>query len=720
MSAYLRRAMELPPHVAALKATKVIGRLVQQRVGRRRDLRGSTFADEGPLRIGCRLSLTAKDVPPVLAKTLPKLTQQYLEHRFDLLGSGWVQVRYGMSADGLEGHRYPAGPAVEADREGRWLRAHITSGNLPEARRIWRLIDGPYEPIDWQIDFKSGFRWDGKRHFRDLSYGNMAGADVKVPWELSRLQHLPQLAIAHLLAKADWPGFYEPAVYTREVRNQIIDFLATNPPRFGVNWLCPMDVGIRAANIALSIDLLKAGGAEIDAISEAAMARSLTTHARHILSNLEWSMSPRSNHYLSDLAGVLFCALYLPADAETDAWLDFAAQQLSEELISQFLPDGGNFEGSTNYHRLSAEIGLFSSAALLGVYAERACAFRSAARHRLRVRPPLGSGTTLNTADTQTGAPLPPTAVERLHGAVACVADWIKPNGRAPQVGDTDSGRLFKLHPVPATLLLGQVTDDVLDHRAMLSAGSALFDRPAFNGVTAHDWLDGVIVRALAGGGKLRSAIAAGSMPEFDIDALSKLVAEIRALPPLARRETAFDLPGLAPDQLRQRFFQDFGLLVLRGEKTYLSLRCFDKPAIVHTMGHYHDDNLALELNHDGVDLIADPGSYLYTPLKSTRDRYRNASAHFVPRPEDRSAFEFISPFATRCNARARLVHCGPTGFGAVLEGPDWKAYRAVLIETGRLTVFDGCSPGILAASLPVPVSEGYGRPSELTSTTGL
>jgi hypothetical protein len=702
LTAYLRRALELPPHVAAMKAMQLTRRLVEQRVRRRRDMRSLTFTVDGPSQLMQRLTISSDDVPETLAAILPELTQRYLDHRFELLGSGWVQVRYGLSARGVEGHRFPPAAPVQADRAGQWLAERVSAANLPESRHLWGLVDGLYEPIDWQIDFKSGFRWDGRSHYRDLSFGDVAGVDVKVPWELSRLQHLPQLATAHLLAKAGRAGFAAPAIYAREVRNQILDFLATNPPCFGVNWLCPMDVGIRAANILLAIDLLRAGGVTLDVAFERAVANAAAAHARHILANLEWSEAPRSNHYLSDLAGVLFCAIYLPADDETGAWLDFAAQQFGEELITQFLPDGGNFEGSTNYHRLSAEIGVFASAALLGVAGERAGAFASAARHRLNVRPPLGSGQVV---------PDGGAAIVRLQAAVDCVAGWIKPDGRPPQIGDTDSGRLFKLHPVLKDAA-GEICEDSLDHRALLSAGAALFDQPA-QAEKTDIWFDGAVIRSLARGRTLQAAAPPSVTPVNDVRALTELVAGIRTLATPSWREVLFDLPGLVPEQLASRFFPDFGLLVLKGGQTYLSLRCVSHRPSSYTLGHYHDDDLALELHHGGADLIADPGSYLYTPLRSARDRYRSAPAHVVPRPKDRSAVELISPIAISFNATARLVHGGPTGVGAVLEGPDWKAFRAVLIEPGKITVVDGCVPGDLALNGPVPVSEGYGRLSE-------
>jgi hypothetical protein len=712
LMAYIRRALKLPPHVVAQKAARLAGRLAMQRLHRAYDLRASTFVADGPSRLVRRVSLTADDVPASLADALPQLSERYLDHRFDLLGSGWVRVQYGVSAAGLEGYRFPVAPAVEADPEGRWLAAHVTPANLSEARRLWRLAEGAYQPIDWQIDFKSGFRWDGRRHFRDLSFGSVVGADVKVPWELARLQHLPQLATAHLLAKAGYPDFLEPAVYAREVRNQIIDFLAVNPPRFGVNWLCPMDVGIRAANMLLALDLLRAGGAVLDAPFETAVAKAAAMHARHILANLEWSTAPRSNHYLSDVAGVLFCAVYLPANDETDSWLDFAAQQLGEEVTAQFLADGGNFEGSTNYHRLSAEIALFSSAALLGVADERAAALTGAARHRLRVRPPLGNAGAPSSRDSA-GLPLPLSSqsVARLETSVSCVAGWSKPNGRPPQIGDTDSGRLFKLHPPLPTNANVERREDLLDHRALLSAGAGLFDHPPPDWLTADQWFDGIVVAAFAGGRKLPpQAQRPGATPEGNAEALAQLATQIRALPATSRREISFNLPGLVSGTLRPIVYPDFGLIVLKDAATYVSLRCVTAYNTGHTLGHYHDDNLCLELYHNGRDIIADPGSYLYTPLMEARNRYRSAAAHFVPRCEGRSAAEAISPFAMRFKAVARLVYGGVKGVGAVLEGVDWKAFRAVLIEDGRISVLDGAVPCGLSGHARIAVSEGYGR----------
>ena len=68
-----------------------------------------------------------------------------------------------------------------------------------------------YEPIDWQLDFKSGYRWSDWTWYRVIRCGNIRGADVKVPWELGRLQHLPQLALAATVAIANLEMAHKPS-----------------------------------------------------------------------------------------------------------------------------------------------------------------------------------------------------------------------------------------------------------------------------------------------------------------------------------------------------------------------------------------------------------------------------------------------------------------------------------------------------------------------------
>ena len=127
------------------------------------------------------------------------------------------------------------------------------------------------------------------------------------------MQHLPQLALAACLAAADG----EPARVERlanEFRDEVLDFIAAYPPRFGVQWVTSMDVAIRVANWVLAWDLFPRGGAgRSTASSPRSFTRSVIEHGEHLAANLEWSRELRGNHYLADVIGLLFAAAYLPA-----------------------------------------------------------------------------------------------------------------------------------------------------------------------------------------------------------------------------------------------------------------------------------------------------------------------------------------------------------------------------------------------------------------------
>lgn len=705
LAAYLRTAMKAPPHLTAVQAARLLARRLHQTREKWRDFsRASYLRDDAGGPLNRLANLSGADLPPCLEGDLRPFVRRSLAHRFDLLGSGWLTIAHGVDYPGIEGIRYPAGPAVTADQDGAWLGDRVTAANLPRARALWRMVDPSYTPIDWHVDFRSGWRWDPRTHFREVQFGTVPGADIKMPWELSRLQHLPQLALACLLAKVGRWDAAEAECCAAELRNQVLDFLATNPPRWGVNWVCPMDVGIRAANIALAVDLLRASGREPDPAFKAVVATALREHGRYIVANLEWHAGPRTNHYLGNLAGLTFCGAAL-SGAEADAWLAFAAHELAREIPVQFLEDGGCFEGSTLYHRLSSELVLFAVAALLGAAGRRTGAFCEPPFRALRVRPPLDQ-TPL--AFPPHNLPLPGETLARLAQAAAFAEGILKPDGRVPQIGDTDSGRLFKLHPTPRSDDGGELCDEVLDIGGMIAAGRALFGA-------------GPVERAEAA---VVTALAAGCIPGLSLETtatdvvgtehhLTDLIGRIAALPAGRRRRTELRLPGIGCEPLRALSYPRFGLYLLRGSESYLALRCAALDGS-HDCGHTHDDNLHLEVWHSGRDLIADPGTYVYTSLPTQRRLYRSAAAHFVPRPADIEAVRFFAPFGAEHLAQARCLSFGRWGMAAELRGRHWTVWRAVEVLAEGAVIHDGCPDAALASEASagdmVRICEGYGR----------
>ncbi|MCH7551143.1 MAG: DUF86 domain-containing protein, partial [Proteobacteria bacterium] len=110
--------------------------------------------------------------------------------------------------------------------------------------RVDLLGSGPVtlgRPIPWHQDFKSGHRWPIVM-FRRIDVMDLGrDSDVKVPWELSRLQWLIPAGQAYLLTGDE--------KYAEAGRAVIEDWAAANPLAQGVNWACTMDVALRGITL---------------------------------------------------------------------------------------------------------------------------------------------------------------------------------------------------------------------------------------------------------------------------------------------------------------------------------------------------------------------------------------------------------------------------------------------------------------------------------------
>ena len=562
----LRRKTPFPRRIV-----RWLGRSFRQFLKRRWDHRRPTFSQDESSPLTVRLSAPTGALLAQSEVDLSLYAERVLEHRFDLLGSGWSEVAYGVRCPGMGPWRYHR-PGIAPTVHGRGLERVVTPTNISRSREIWSHIKHPYRPIDWQLDFKSGYRWSSKTWYMDIEVGYPPGADVKVPWELGRLQHLPRMALA-LAAKLSSSKCEsgEAERILDEIRNQLLDFIATNPPRFGVQWRSTMDVAIRAVNILVAWDLIRACGAELGAEIDEIVSRSVREHGRHIVENFQRYDFGRGNHFLSHVAGLAFVSVYLPSSRETDAWLALAIQEFTCEVGLQFHVDGSNFEGSTSYHRLSTEIAVFTTALLLGLPEERLAA---------PVLKTLGSAPLpaelhpFGLERWETGALVPAECLRRLHNAAAFTAAAQRPDGLVPQFGDNDSGRFLKL-------ALTRESDSsssgpcemVQDHRLLISAAGALpLSESGGSGHSDPDTIDAFVVAAFMGEDPLRRLDHGRPIP---VPTVVHPATSTKDLPPeevswSVRLESECDLL----DGITYRSFTAFGLYIFRSSGLYLAIRC--------------------------------------------------------------------------------------------------------------------------------------------------
>ena len=267
------------------------------------------------------------------------------------------------------------------------------------AHRFDLLGSGPTDlgpAIPWTRDYKTGTDWP-LDHISRLELVRGDGSDIKVPWELSRGQHLPLLAAAHRLTGEQR--------YVDELGAQLRDWIAANPYERGPNWAIAMDVAIRASNWLAALALLERRPAWLDQV-----VGSLLLHGRFIRANLEWA-EVRGNHYLSNVVGLIPIAALFSHSRVGRRWARWATRELEREMAHQVRPDGCDHELSIPYHRLVCEL------------------FICGAGHAAGLAP----GT------------LSPAFSARLERMLDFVADHTRPDGLAPQVGDADDGRYLPL-----------------------------------------------------------------------------------------------------------------------------------------------------------------------------------------------------------------------------------------------------------------------------------
>lgn len=277
------------------------------------------------------------------------------------------------------------------------------------------------ENFCWHIDFKSGKRWPG-RHYSGVPLVDLdEKKDVKIPWELSRLQFLTDLGRAYWLTGDD--------KYVQKFKKLLGDWEKKNPVDIGLNWTCSMEVAIRAINIIWAIYFFAGAGAIDDEFLKN-VTRLLYYHGLHIENNLEEVYDgANTNHLIADYLGLFYLGVLFPEFDRAEEWRSKAIDGVQKEIEMQVYPDGADYECSISYHRLKLE--MFLSAFILG---------------------------RINSVEFDS------TYKERLHRMIHFSAAITPPSGKTPLIGDNDDGFVVKLS-----------TDDPADHRHLIDVGSLIF-----------------------------------------------------------------------------------------------------------------------------------------------------------------------------------------------------------------------------------------------------
>ena len=208
--------------------------------------------------------------------------------------------------------------------------------------------------------------------------------------------------------------------------------------------------------------------------------------------------------------------------------------------------------------------------------------------------------------------------------AAAAVVDT---RGRAPRQGDGDEGR--------ALVLDGDADPWAL----LLSAGAATVGR--------LDW-----------------------WPTTEPSLVGTLIGRLAGRSPVTENRP----------KVRPRSFPDAGLVLLRTDPDdfpEIWCRCDGGPhGYLSIAAHAHADALSLEVRHDGVDILADPGTYCYHGEPAWREYFRSTRAHNTVRVDDRDQSVSGGPFLWTHRAETTVLRDETDAHGDQVWAAVHNGYR--------------------------------------------
>jgi hypothetical protein len=271
--------------------------------------------------------------------------------------------------------------------------------------------------------------------------------------------------------------------------------------------------------------------------------------------------------------------------------------------------------------------------------------------------------------------PFPSRVLARTAAGLDFLRWLIRHDGTLPAIGDSDAGRAFRLGLDP------------LDRRDLLAAGAVLFQRNDWGSVAG----DAAGAFWLTGGREVPGA--RGPRPEGGAAAF---------------RDAGFAVArsGYAADEEIAVFRVGPGRLL---------------PDVLTS--HLHADALSVTLRLGSVDLLRDPGTYLYSEGEGWRPLFRATASHNCVVIDDRSQTDVSERFglgpvapATWCSFHADAARAGLEAEHPSAASPRVRR-RVVWLRGGTLLLCDdvlGDGTHEVEAWLQLPAGQGEPAGNEL------
>jgi asparagine synthase (glutamine-hydrolysing) len=196
-------------------------------------------------------------------------------------------------------------------------------------------------PPDWHRNCFSGERAPAHLHWSEIN--EFQFGDIKVIWEPSRF------GFAYDLVRAYWRTGDER--YPQMFWQLVEDWADQNPPHAGVNWKCGQEIALRV--MAWLFGLYGFLESPVTTAARVAtLAQMVAVSGMRIEANLDYALSQRNNHGISEGVGLWTIGLQFPEFKQSCRWVDLGRQVLEQSAGDLIYADGSFAQHSVNYHRL--------------------------------------------------------------------------------------------------------------------------------------------------------------------------------------------------------------------------------------------------------------------------------------------------------------------------------------------------------------------------------
>lgn len=198
-------------------------------------------------------------------------------------------------------------------------------------------------PVNWLHNPFSKGQHHTRFHWCDYPTFSPELGDVKDVWEPSRF------ACAFWLVKAY--ALTADERYPEAFWELFESWCMQNPPNMGPNWKCGQEIALRCLAWCFALyGFWKAS--ETTPQRVAYMVTMLAVQADRIEKNIDYAISQKNNHGLSEAVGLFTLGLLFPELKRAHHWLSIGRKVLENEVHRQIYDDGSYVQHSMNYHRV--------------------------------------------------------------------------------------------------------------------------------------------------------------------------------------------------------------------------------------------------------------------------------------------------------------------------------------------------------------------------------